>query len=440
MFLRSLSKLVNYAFVALCVLASIEHVSSQQPSMVYIINRHGVREPRDTSVHEGGAQLLNSAYERLYTKGVNIRSHYPTLLSSMYKPSELRVNSSSWERTINTAQGIIAGLYASNITMNVPVFSTPWESDYTIYNYDKCPGYDKTWADFQLTTEWNDKKVKYANLTTYLNGLLQPSKPITLSTLFSTWDLYWIQRNRPEANVQLPTIDDYTYKVLSEATQWVESMRYSARISGTYLGSTLLAAIKYRMERYIAQDAVFGHKMIISSAHYATQLNVLASLGYTGKVVQTIPDYNSVLVFELYNGTNGWYIKINYHDGTWVNASQMIPISLGSCSEGVSCSYEYGLFWNTYKVKNLQQWCQDCESQLSMCVGANANSTNASSSSSCTNGSTTYVSDIVEISKDIKAQIGVIVAFCVINLVVHLFVIKLIKSSSNTPFIRGSNV
>ncbi len=346
----------------------------QQPSMIYNINRHGVREARDNSPHEGGALLLNSAYDRLYIKGQHLRQMYPNLLSSTYKTDEIRVNSSSWERTISTAHGILAGLYNINDTRAIPVYSNPWEFDYTLYNYDKCPNYDAAWEAFKKTDEWNQKVIKYSNLTSYLNNLLQPKKTITLSNIFSTWDLYWIQQNRPEVGQLSTPIDAYTYGILTEAANWVETTKSSARISGNLLGSTLLAAINYRMEMFKNKNPTFGHKWVSSSAHYATQLNLLASLGYTGIVSQSIPDYNSVITFELYNKTgnvnfpSGWSVKIRYWDGVISNS---IPIALGNCVEGQECEIDYSTFWSTYKTKNLQQWCQDCGSNLWMCKGAN---------------------------------------------------------------------
>lgn len=346
-----------------------------QPSMIFNLNRHGVREPRDTSPHEGGALLLNSAYDRLYTKGQHLRQNYPNLLSSVYKPNEIRVNSSAWERTITTAHGILAGLYSTNDTRSIPVYSNPWEFDYTLYNYDKCPNYDRDWASFQTTSEFKNQISKYANLTSYLNTLLSPKTPITLSSIFSTWDLFWIQRNRPEVGTIAPFIDDYTYNTLTEAANYVESTRYSSRISKDYLGTTFLAAVKYRMDMFKTGNKIFRHKWISSSAHYATQLNVLASLGYIGIVSRTIPDYNSVITFELYNQTtntqlypSGWGIRIRYWDGI---VSNSIPIALGSCIEGQECEIDYDTFWNLYPTKDLKSWCAGCSSTLWVCKGAN---------------------------------------------------------------------
>ena len=365
----------------LTVLSLFGGVYSQPPSMIYNVNRHSVREPRDTSTRESGAQLLSSAYDRLYVKGQHLRQKYP-ILSATYKEEEIRVNSSAWQRTVSTAHGILAGLYQSlnNVTMQIPVFTHPWEFDYTLYNYDKCPNYDTAWNNFLTSPEWTQKVQKYSNLTSYLNTLLAPSTPIKLSNIFSTWDLYWIQRNRPEVGTITPQIDDYTYNMLTEATTYVETTRYSTRISGTYLGSTLLEAVRYRMEMFKTGNKVFGHKWISSSSHYATQLNLLASMGYTGIVSQRIPDYNSVITFELYNRTNnvlypsGWSVKMRYWDG--LPNDNNIPIALGSCVEGQDCEIDYNTFWSTYKVKDLKQWCQDCGSMLWMCKGANPDTFN----------------------------------------------------------------
>jgi len=354
--------------ITLLLIGTIQNVFSQ-PSMIYNLNRHGVREARDTSSREGGSILLKSAYERLYTKGKHLRDMYPTLLSSSYNPSEIRVNSSSWERTITTANGILAGLYLQNDTRSIPVYSTPLDFDYIIFNYDKCPKYDTLWEEFKLTNEWKQKVIKYSNLTSYLNNLIKPKTNITLSNIFSTWDLYWIQNNRPEEGILLPPIDTYTYQLLTEAINWVETMRYSSRISGNYLGSTLLGDIKYRMDRF--KNKVSSQRWISSSGHYANILNIFASLGYTGKVSQNIPDYNSVLTFELYNKSgninfkSGWSVKIKYWDG--LPNDNSTSITLGNCIEGQDCEIDYDTFWSNCKTKNLKEWCDDCNSNLFIC-------------------------------------------------------------------------
>ncbi len=345
-----------------------------QPSFVFNLNRHSVREPRDSSPHEGGALLLNSAYERLYLKGKHLRAVYPHLLSDGYKPNDIIVSSSSWERTITTAHGILAGLFETNDTRKIPVYSTPVNFDYTIYNYDKCPNYDSTWNDFQKTEEWKQQVIKYSNLTNYLNNLLRPKGVITLANLFSTWDLYWIQQNRPEVGQLSTPIDQYTYNILSQATNWVETTKYSARISGNYLGSSLLNEIKYRMNMFISKNPVLSHKWISTSAHYATQLNLLATLGYNGIVSKSIPDYNSIITFELHNRTNdptnfpsGWSIKIKYWDG--LPNDNYTPIVIADCIEGQDCEIDYNLFWSMYKTKDLEQWCKDCNNVQQLCLG-----------------------------------------------------------------------
>jgi hypothetical protein len=390
--------MINLFLSCLLFLGTLQvSVFAQTPSMIYNVNRHSVREPRDTSTRESGAQLLSSAYDRLYIKGQHLRQKYP-ILSQTYKEEEIHVNSSAWQRTIATAHGILSGLYTNlnNNTMNIPVFTNPWEFDYTLYNYDKCPNYDAAWAAFQTTPEWTQQVQKYANLTSYLNGLLTPSQVIKLSNIFSIWDLYWIQRNRPEVGNIAPAIDDYTYNVLTEAATYVETMRYSSRVAGTYHGSTLLAAVKYRMEMFKTGNKVFGHRWISSSEHYATQLSLLAAMGYTVVVSKIIPDYNSVITFELYNKTNtltfpsGWSVKMRYWDG--LPNDNSVAIALGNCVEGQECEVDYNVFWSMYKTKDLKQWCKDCDSTLWMCKGANAN-TNGTNGTNDNNSSVIVYND-----------------------------------------------
>jgi hypothetical protein len=406
-----------FALIAPC----FTQTNLSQPVMIYNWNRHSTRMLRDVYSSELGAQLLPSAYDRLYIKGQNLRSMYPNLLSNSYNPNEIYVNSSGWQRTISTAYGILAGLYQNNDTRQIPVISTPWYLDHTIYNYvsGQCPKYDVAWANFMQTGEWSNRVQKYSNLTSYLNGLINPSTPITLANIFSTFDAYWIQRNRPEAGVMYPNIDDYTYNMLTEAAYYTESTKYSSRVSGSYLGSTGLGAILYRMNMFKNGNKMFSHKWNSASGHYATILNLLAALGYQGPVSQIIPDYNSVLTFELFNNTgtkSNWGIRIVYHDGTWVQKQAVTPIILPQFCDAsaTDCLVDYDQFWSTYKTKDLKQWCSDCGNMMELCAVARlANSTSGATQSVVSVNSVTSDPNSVQIA--VLVICAVILLFAIIN-------------------------
>ncbi len=361
--------------------------AQQQPSMVYMLNRHGVSPCLDPPPKETGAQLFDSSYERNYIKGQKLRQIYPTLLSPGYKYNEIHVNASAWQRTIASAHGVLQGLFPSlnNNTARIPVFTNAFEFDYTLYNYDyKCPNFDNDWDKFQQTTEWKTKVQQYSNLTTYLNTInnLKPYT-YTLEGIYSIWEVYNTIKRYPETGLRgFAPIDDYTMNTLDEAVQYVESKKWSESIAKDYFGNTFLAAVRYRMEMYINKNIVFGKRLAMSFAHYPNILFTLASLGYTGPVSKLVPGYNSALNFELYNQTNnkvnfpsGWSIKVRYFEGNknWPSHNSMAdghPIALGSCVEGQECEIDYNNFWNTYKVKNLEQWCNDCGSTSWICHGS----------------------------------------------------------------------
>lgn len=44
-----------------------------------------------------------------------------------------------------------------------------------------------------------------------------------------------------------------------------------------------------------------------------------------------------------------------------------VPITLGECSEGQDCEIDYDTFWCNCKIKNLKEWCSDCNSNLFIC-------------------------------------------------------------------------
>jgi hypothetical protein len=430
------------------LLSSLASCIFGQPSMVYIINRHGVIQTRDTTTYEGGPLLLNTSYDRLYQKGTVIRSLYPNLLSSTYKTNDIRFNSSAWERSITTTYGIITGLYSNqnNFTSNIPVYSTPWENDYTLYNYDKCPNYNTALNNLFASAEFQNKMIYYSNLTKSLNLIVNPANPITLQNIYTTWNMYWLSINSPESGQVMPPISSQLYETLTEATNYVETMKMSVQVAGTYFGSTLLNAIKYRTDMFIRGNTVFGRKMILSTSHYPNILGLFASLGYTGSKAQAIPDYNAMVVFELYNNSGKWSLQLKFYDGDWYSFGALYPIGLGNCIDGISgCSYDYNTFWNTYKVKNITEFCMDCGSTLPMCVGSIV-SNNAQLLESAVNYITnnTYVlknesSVITKIlnsndTNTIKAVVSTLIAMSFVTILMNLYIC--IKMSYSSGFTR----
>jgi len=385
----------NYIKIAIIAILSVASpIVSQlsQPSMIYMLNRHGASPCIDPPPKETGAQLFDSSYNRNYIKGQRIRQIYPNLLSNTYKYNEIHVNSTAWQRTVATGNSVLHGLYPylNNDTSRIAVFTNTWEFDYTLYNYDKCPNWDKDWATFKTTPEWLNAVQKYSNLTFYLTSFLNPSKPYTLDGIYSIWEVHNTQRRYPETGIRSTSIDDYTFQVLTEAATYVETRKYGTDMSKDYFGNTFLSAVKFRMQMHISKDVTFGKKVAMSFAHYPNILFTLSSLGYTGPISKLIPGYNSALVFELYNETlntvnypSGWGIKIRYYEGNkqWASHTSIAdgyPIALGNCVEGVECKIDYSLFWSMYKPKTLADWCTTCGSGLWMCVGATSSSSSNS--------------------------------------------------------------
>ena len=124
-------------FTTLLLGANCQTQSS--PSMVYMLNRHGISPCIDPPLKESGSQLFDSSYERNYIKGQKVRQIYP-VLSPGYKYNEVHFNASAWQRTIATAHGMIHGLFPSlkNNSASVPVFTNSWARQQFIVSTKTC--------------------------------------------------------------------------------------------------------------------------------------------------------------------------------------------------------------------------------------------------------------------------------------------------------------
>ncbi|KAF2356639.1 Histidine phosphatase superfamily clade-2 [Trinorchestia longiramus] len=134
-------------------------IAEKTVKQVHVLYRHGDRAPissfplaphnSESLWPNGFAQLTKEGLQRQQQLGEWLRSRYSALLSSHWNTSEIEVRSTSVDRTLNSAQANLQGLYAGmepdrrfDKTLNwspVPVYTAPSHADQLLNLDDWCP-------------------------------------------------------------------------------------------------------------------------------------------------------------------------------------------------------------------------------------------------------------------------------------------------------------
>lgn len=155
---------------------------------LHVVTRHGARLPlvkisgNHTETTEG--VLTPTGELQQYQLGLWIKEmckkNYSTAstLFETYKASNVRLQSSSFDRTIVSANSLALGLYdevsrdplrektiPKNVTRpNVPVYTTELKNDVTIRAYDKCESYLHRLQKLYESAEWNTIESRHRDL------------------------------------------------------------------------------------------------------------------------------------------------------------------------------------------------------------------------------------------------------------------------------------
>ena len=170
---------------------------------VHVITRHGARFPltkHATTLQEGTPGTLTPRGEQQsYDLGVWLAKRYMTLHGGAdfvphYIPHKVYLSSSSYDRTITSANALALGLYAdrnnarddddddatdnaerqqqqnqhNSLPANIPVYSQQVSNDVTIRAYDKCPVFLTSLTSLYASQEWQQLEMSSRTLRTKL--------------------------------------------------------------------------------------------------------------------------------------------------------------------------------------------------------------------------------------------------------------------------------
>ncbi|KAL7562059.1 hypothetical protein ACA910_011098 [Epithemia clementina (nom. ined.)] len=376
-------------------IASSEEVLRQ----VLVVTRHGSRLPlrkdgQDLSESTPG-MLTALGQLQLYEVGQYLYSQYNS--SGLFTPfdrSKVLLQSSSYERTITSANSLALGLFNEEardpnsesqlpvIPANIPVYTFDLVNDVLIRAYDKCPTYEKRLNDLYTSAEWTAIENDNTELLVALSRIpdfesfTDDRGFVPLSELWNVFDLVNVAETEcgttgePSAACKsLTTSSSANVNELLTASEWqtvqelshkAEIMKYGFKVADRFIGANLLAEIADRMQK---DDYTFS----LFSAHYPTLLGIMAALGDDFFDDEVIPSYGAALVFEVTQDTTTGirYFKLTYvadelPDNT-AGKSMKVPFD-NICTDAASgSSCPVSDLVNFLGGWNVTRWCTECE-------------------------------------------------------------------------------
>jgi hypothetical protein len=387
---------------------------------IHVVTRHGARTPlpkNGTTLTElAGPSLTPIGQHQLYEVGTWLQQVYNTTgMFSVYDPLRVRLESSSLDRTLSSANALSLGVYPMATLAgghgealfdsllpemtSIPVYTMADSNDIYLRAYHKnCPAFQDRLEDLYQSTRWRTIEANHGpTLETMANVFPEASESnsdaestivkdgkMVLTELWTYYDMINVARTEclpdptifgcvslgPDVYELVDRLTDEEFRQVEELMAMTEGLKFGPDTAGNLLGSQLL----WRMLNRIDEDATF----FLYSAHAPTMLSLLSTLQEAVRV-ESYPDYGSAIIMEVYHDatTNVNSIRFVYKVGE-LQTARYVPIQDANCEEtfngatplstGVSgddvkhCNLAKFTEWaTTSTLVTVEDWCDACQ-------------------------------------------------------------------------------
>ncbi|OGT53808.1 MAG: hypothetical protein A3E84_03785 [Gammaproteobacteria bacterium RIFCSPHIGHO2_12_FULL_42_13] len=297
------------------------------------IIRHGDRTPiyeipkAPYQWKEGLGQLTTTGMKQEIKLGEALRKKYVNqyrLLPAKYQPETVYVRSTSWDRTIMSAEFLLRGLYPDNTRSldyyaAIPIDTVPNEDDNLLLAKPNKNVFAIAKNYLINKKSWHDQA---STMQAKLNAW-QAETGIPLTNFSNLNQLADNLRIRKLKNVPLPAgmsnQDAEQIMAMSEAAD-VNAFKNKYNFP---MGKECLKKINAYVNA--AKSGKTPLKYVLFSGHDTTILSVMSALDTP---LDTNPPYASHLNFSLYSNNDRYYVKVSYNDK---------PVNVPACG-GDTCS------------------------------------------------------------------------------------------------------
>uniref|UniRef100_A0A1B6D2U7 acid phosphatase n=1 Tax=Clastoptera arizonana TaxID=38151 RepID=A0A1B6D2U7_9HEMI len=319
--------------IALAINLNSSDCSHYTPSLklVIAITRHGVRAPAydyptnpySSKAHwpNGAGELTSLGKMQMYKLGTKFREIYNGFLNENYVSSEFRSFSTLIERTMQSAEALLAGLYppkSYQIWNNdlawqpIPVFPNYLDKEKIATTPELCPAF----TNFQKTAIKLAEN-KSAESSKIIEYMLRNSGFNTSSMfhLYVLWDVLTCQKY---SGLELP---EWAKEVYPAPFKDVYKTPLYAFLIGNdemvrLLAGPMVNSFIESMQKKMNDTQNKERKMLFYSSHDNTLLAILTSFGF--KNIEPV-QFAMTILLELHSNSltpSGYEIKLFFIDGT----------------------------------------------------------------------------------------------------------------------------
>ena len=313
--------------------------------LVILLFRHGDRSPvnpfngyeHDSYWTQGWGQLTTIGMQQQYALGEFIKQRYtPGFLSSAYKRVENSIRSTDLDRTIMSALAQLSAVFPptgeqvwnnSLIWQPIPVFSLSGKSDNILRAYGaNCPALSESNAQFTMGQEFKNIAEKYKGLFKTISDATDSS-----ANLSNVWHYADTTICDKAHNLTLQSWAKDNYEELIWLDNWNLKAFFTRKEIKPLINGRLMwyfwELVNAQMNKSVDTKAYF------LSAHDITLIGLLSSLNVWNEIQ---PPYASLVISELFQDGDSWYLKFFYKNSTLGDA---IVLSVPGCS-GTSCTVD----------------------------------------------------------------------------------------------------
>jgi hypothetical protein len=407
----SIETFASMLYLAVLLVSYAIANAAEQLLQVQVVTRHGARTPlsKDSaSLVEGGSELTPVGQKIMYDLGDFMRTRYANMgLIKEYNSTFGTFESSHLDRTVVSASSFALGLYPLSardpnsesllgngiIPANVPVYMRDWENDVTIRAYDKCPTFSTKLETLYKSSNWLAYQNAHSTLLKKLGNTFtayvdSSTGEVPLKNIWNCFDAINVAKTECEpdatkkACVELPDpavrdlLSSNEWTELKTIAHYAELTKYSKDNSGDLLGGNLFKHIAGRMTGHTRHHHEQGkgllQKFYMYSGHYPTLLGLFSALGEAYETFETIPNYGTAMIFELWKDdtTDDKTVKIWYKEGM---QSNVVLLKLdGACGGADKCSLaNFKTMADSLSFSHSAGWCKACgNTRANQCLEA----------------------------------------------------------------------
>ncbi|GFN78135.1 testicular acid phosphatase homolog [Plakobranchus ocellatus] len=303
-----------------------EWASSSTVVLVQVVFRHGDRSPTSTyptdphinDWENGLGQLTKTGMIQSFELGQYIRQRYGSLIGTEFIKDEVYVRSTSYERTLMTAECVCAGLFPVNSSSSdlpeewplgkwqpIPVQTVPKREDKLLHPADTC-NYVHLLKEGILAMDVSSDHIIHNKDLMYKISQ-HTGMEINVNSLHDLSDVLFCQLQHNMSQPEWLTRD-----IQNKLLEYRLHRPQTGPSDVKYLSGTLLDTVIKNMKSK-AENSSDLHKLYLYSAHDSTVGPLMSILGVDNFL--QVP-YSAAFFIELHLINGQYFVKLLYRNST----------------------------------------------------------------------------------------------------------------------------